>query len=219
MTDGPAPSPADRPGETRSIRTAPDRRRARVGRDPARGRPVGRPGLADPARTPDRLDHSRGSVERRGRVAGRVQSRGDRPSMRVVTIDGPAGAGKSTVVAAAGRAARLAAARHRGDVPRRHPRGAPRRGRPRQRRGPRRPRRAGRGRAPAGPGPARRRGRHGRWSAGVEVTRATGSWPTARASAAGSSAGSASSPPSTTWSPRAATRGRSSSPTPSASSS
>ena len=64
--------------------------------------------------------------------------------MRVVTIDGPAGAGKSTV------ARRLAdrlgwrlldtGAMYRAVDPRR----APRRGRPRQRRGPRRPRRAAR---------------------------------------------------------------------------
>ena len=54
----------------------------------------------------------------------------------VVAIDGPAGAGKSTVARAVAGAARLHLPRHRGDVPRR---------RARRRRARRRPGRAGRG--------------------------------------------------------------------------
>ena len=83
----------------------------------------------------------RRSASRTPGFAAEVERLAVRPM--VIAIDGPAGAGKSTVARAVAERARLPLARHRRDVPRGHARRAARRRRERRRRGPRRARRPG----------------------------------------------------------------------------
>ena len=126
------------------------RHRRRLG-DPGRARAA----RGRPRRRARRPPHRHARRDRRARLARR---RADRRRLRdrrlvprlrgraraprgapvVIAIDGPAGAGKSTVARAGRRAARLPLPRHRGDVPRRHAGGSPRRRGQRRCRGTRR---------------------------------------------------------------------------------
>ncbi len=146
--------PARRPH--RGARRPPDRdaRRHRGRRLAGRRRGSTTP-TASPSASPASSTCSPGSTARRRSPA----SWGDRGCAVIVAIDGPAGAGKSSVARALAARARVPLPRHGGDVPGAHLARAPPGRRARRRACARgaRPRRAGRRSAPAAPSRSRPR--------------------------------------------------------------